>query len=114
MLVNMVMTVFMAVVVVIVTFVSLNFGEWLAAMRGFGRFRVRVIFEGVGGAQRFAFRAQIPRQQSSNLAGAQCSSRLQSPCSGLKLASAPSKVTQMPSSRASVSTAQTGNYLISW
>jgi hypothetical protein len=32
---------------------------------GLGRFRgVGVVFESIGGAQRFAFRAQIPRQQS--------------------------------------------------
>jgi hypothetical protein len=36
-------------------------------LRGLGRLRVRVVFEGLGSAQRFAFRAQTPRQQSADL-----------------------------------------------
>jgi hypothetical protein len=60
MLVHVVMT----VMIVVVAFVALAIVYRIIALRGFGRFQWGVVFEGVGGAQRFAFRAQIARQQS--------------------------------------------------
>jgi hypothetical protein len=58
----------MAVMAVIMAFMSLAFERGLTFRGGLGRLRVGVVFEGVGRTQRFAFRAQTPRQQSRDLA----------------------------------------------
>jgi hypothetical protein len=55
---------FMAVVVpfVVVVVVVVCVGMAFLFKRGIGRFRVGVVFEDIGSAQRFAFRAQTSRQ----------------------------------------------------
>ncbi len=55
---------FMAVIVtlMIMTFMIVAFVCGIELERGIGRFRVGVVFESVGRAQRFAFQARIQRQ----------------------------------------------------
>jgi hypothetical protein len=53
---------FMAVIVAFVVMMIVRLKRAFLIERGLGRFRVGVVFEGIGSAQRFAFRAQTPRQ----------------------------------------------------
>jgi hypothetical protein len=53
-----------AFMIVVMAFVVVAIVCRLIAWRCLGRLRRGLFFEGIGGAQRFAFRAQSPRQQS--------------------------------------------------
>jgi hypothetical protein len=103
-------------------FVSRLFEQGCVSLRGVGRFWVRIAFEGVGSAQRFAFRAQTPRQQSTRFSCCSLAdSWLQSTNSGLQAAGSPSnnnakgsKITPRVAARAQISYPQKRMCLISW